>query len=568
MVVTANWTDKTGKVISKTVTLVWKNYPYISVYSTAACTNAKVGDTINVTVQLAGDGSALRPKPIDAVMVMDNSGSMTSTPYMTGSLNTTTKLAYAKLAGTTFVNSMDQTTDQVGLTSFNTAASVPYALSSNFTGVKSALTSLPSSSGSTNTRTALKLAIADMIAHSTNTKAIKAIILLTDGAYNYDGDPLARASGTNIKSSEFGGSDGTKDWYKFSGLSDANQNLAYYAAQNNIRIYTITLGLDAQIQPGYSSGSSAWQIYDTMDKIAAQTGGTHYHATTGTGLVDIYTDIAGQLKDTAGGNTQASFDFGTVNINNNPATNLTNYMSYIYNINTPLQPLDSTYINKTNITPTGGMHLLYEYSRDDTNNWTTLHTIAFSVGTIKLNETWTSNFRLNLTKMGNIELFGPNSSSAISFTDASSGLTTTSFIPAIQCNVLQSRNNTGFGDKQIFINNLTDGSLVTLPDHWPIQWNTTYNGAYVVTEEVKFRNMGKSSSSWQTVPGGVIYVYNAFEQKNYLTIDTSDASRWPAGYQYCVQITGYADDVNGAAMTDTLCRNKPSESGTQYIKLQ
>ena len=102
-----------------------------------------------------------------------------------------------------------------------------------------------SANGNTNTRTALKLAIGDMIAKSTDPRAVKAIVLLTDGAYNQDGKSLARATGSYyIQKYEFSGSDGTMEWYKFSDLLTAEQNMAYYASEHNIKVYVVTFGTD------------------------------------------------------------------------------------------------------------------------------------------------------------------------------------------------------------------------------------------------------------------------------------------------------------------------------------
>ena len=46
------WNNQTSAYVNRTVTLTWKNYPYLSTSASAACTNVKVGDKINLTIEL------------------------------------------------------------------------------------------------------------------------------------------------------------------------------------------------------------------------------------------------------------------------------------------------------------------------------------------------------------------------------------------------------------------------------------------------------------------------------------------------------------------------------------
>ena len=75
--VSATWTN-TSLNISKTgtVDLEWKNYPWLSVKTSVEPKLVPVNGTINVTLQLIGDGWALNPKPIDVMLIIDRSGSM------------------------------------------------------------------------------------------------------------------------------------------------------------------------------------------------------------------------------------------------------------------------------------------------------------------------------------------------------------------------------------------------------------------------------------------------------------------------------------------------------------
>ena len=560
VVATATWTNLSGVPITRDLTLVWKNYPYISTSSFGDCGNSQVGDKINITIQLAGDGAALWPKPIDAELVIDKSGSMNE------AMDGQTKLYWAKQAATTFVGKMNPVSDQVGLVSYSNSASVDSSLSDDFDGVTTAIGNIQPVFY-TGTRSALKSAIEDVVAHrNPNPDTIQAIILMSDGEFNYYGDPLARGTGYDATHKDshnryytWTSTYITRHTY-FSGLGGSvnvvdaniftNQNMSRYALENSIRIYTVSFG------SWISSTSETWK---TLDILSTATGGEHFHASTGSELVDVYTTIAGQLQETAGGETQVDLDFGTVMINDNPLLDVTDYMDYEYHEGY------STYINKTNITKSGVYHQLISQTQDDTNAWNT-NTMAFDVGSIKLNETWSATFQLTLTQAGKIDLFGPTSS-VISFTDAASGETQTGFIPATQCRVRESIVNTGFGSKMLLVDNL---SFVEDPDRdpniWIIQWNTTYDGDKTVQEAILYRVTG--DTQWKTVPGGLVFITTpVVEETTQQTIPTSDTALWPPGNCFDIQIVAGAEDAN-AAISNPITQCKTLPGGTIFIKLE
>ncbi len=318
------------------------------------CGNSQVGDMVNITIKLSGDGAALRPKPVDAVLVMDMSGSMgPGFSTMTGPIGVQYKYVYAAYAGKTFVDKMDSSKDKIGLVIYNASVYPRDSLSTSFTTVKTHLDSMYPA-GNTNQRGGTKIALDDIIANKDSSR-VQAIIVMTDGQYNLWGDPLARGAGTLGSTN----TDSGTNYYPIPGLAANWQNLSQYAKDNNIRIYTVTFGTDAAIQSGTA-------LYTTMDIIAETTGGAHYHATDGTQLTDVYAKIAGALQETAGGNTQVALDFGTVNINDDPALDIRTYMDYVYKGSSPAQLGDSTYINKTNITQSGVYNQQISLTRDDT----------------------------------------------------------------------------------------------------------------------------------------------------------------------------------------------------------
>ena len=69
--VKASWND-----MKQTLQLSWKNFPYLSVETEVTPKTVKVGETVEVTVWVKGDGYALMPTPIDAMLCTDRSGTM------------------------------------------------------------------------------------------------------------------------------------------------------------------------------------------------------------------------------------------------------------------------------------------------------------------------------------------------------------------------------------------------------------------------------------------------------------------------------------------------------------
>ncbi len=62
--------------MAQTLQLSWMNYPYLSIETEVTPQTVKVGETVEVTVRVKGDGWALMPTPIDAMLCTDRSGSM------------------------------------------------------------------------------------------------------------------------------------------------------------------------------------------------------------------------------------------------------------------------------------------------------------------------------------------------------------------------------------------------------------------------------------------------------------------------------------------------------------
>jgi hypothetical protein len=227
-IVSANWSG-----ISKyTAPLVWKNYPYLTVITNVSPQVVDVNETVDVRVLLNGDGFGFTKKPIDVALVIDRSGSMAD------SLGGSSKLTLAKTSAISFVNQMNNATDRLAVVSYGghnckvcapdytensgrctwtsgtghdhnnyypeekpgsclttTGTKTDISLTSVFDNVNSAINGL-SAKGATESREALKQSIELLNASpNPNPKAIQAVIFLTDGDYNWMGNPLGRGTG-------------------------------------------------------------------------------------------------------------------------------------------------------------------------------------------------------------------------------------------------------------------------------------------------------------------------------------------------------------------------------------
>ncbi|HUK38713.1 MAG TPA: VWA domain-containing protein [Methanomicrobiales archaeon] len=368
--VRARWSNKYVDL-----NLSYKNYPYLSVFTSVSPPTTSTNGTVDVSVQVKGDGYALKPKPVDSYMVTDRSQSMSS--------GTPTRMSLVKNAAMAFMGQFDYTVDNLGQFSFSDDVSQDLALSNQPAQISGAIQAL-SPSGHTALRLALYQAIT-ALKNDPNTGSVKGIVVLSDGDYNVYGDPLARGEGKTASARDPTDStyyyDDTQYWTMFT-PSNIPQNMSEYARQNNIRIYAI----------GYSS-SMTTTGQQTLRTIAESTYGKYYYALTQDDLVNFYGQIAGALKDTAGVNTTLTLDFSSVNVNNLPVTPGSAALQYQYidGRSTQVVHPDGTWETK-----------------DSTPDWKT-GKINVTLGTIRVNDLWMVNFTLNAIMAGNIQVIGSSS---------------------------------------------------------------------------------------------------------------------------------------------------------------
>ncbi|WP_301664643.1 Ig-like domain-containing protein [Methanoculleus frigidifontis] len=542
--------------ISRMLAVSWKNYPYLSVETFVEPETVAVNGTIDTTIRLRGDGWALQPDPIDVVLVIDRSGSMDGTDLYPS------RMAAAKNAANEFIGRMNlDTRDRVALVSFAFDARLDQGLVDDAGVIQSAVNALHAN-GATNMRQAYYEAIKYLKGNG-RPEAVKAVILMSDGNWNYHGSPLAAGTGypdsdtylsTRYPSypdailsgypwsgssysfssekyewySDLPDPKGTLNrwlkWYRYDPVNGdrwgkvcddgqfTNQNMSVYAtsgdAAENVRIYSI----------GFASNLDD-NVERDLTVLSEATGGKYVWAGNEDELRQVYTDIAGELKTEAGVNTQMSVCFENVEVNGTPK-NGADVFDYVY------AEGSSTRIYSFNNT----VDIIPEYTRDDTSAWQNDHTLTFNVGTVRLNQTWETTFRLKVLVDGNINVFG--SGSTITFNDG----TDTLDLPDLFVTAIPDLNNTGVGTGSLDIANLRCTGSGPYLDFLPLAWDLTYTGVDEVTEEIYCQNDGVSwiyaASKTPEVAGGTTVT------ENYLL----DVRNLPPG-EYSIRVKATAPDA-------------------------
>ena len=496
--VVAMWATKT-----RMIDLEWKNYPYLRVETEVNPATVEVGDPVDVTIRLVGDGWALYPDPIDVMLAVDRSGSMLR--------DNPDRMVSLMDALTVFNGEMIEGRDAVGMTSFGVKgaaniftyyydywagsdstssddnayiathytgngksyadyATLDLPLSTNRDAVEGTIDDLVPMSG-TPMRGGLYLALKQIIQNG-RANAVQAVILLSDGDYNYYGDPLARGSGYSYSDPDDFGT-GTYSYYRFSDLSE--QNLALYAANNNVTIYSIAFG------DGLSNGGVT-----TLQTLAETTGGTYYYAPTGDDLAGIYTDIAGDLKTEAGVNTEMDVMFENIELNN------------VSQFNNPADPIleyeyedgASTVVKSWNATGSeASPNIFGPLTLDQTDDWDESRGLSFDsgeIGTIRLGQTWQAVFRMNVSKAGNINIFGEGSS--IFFNDGADSLA----LPKTYITAVDNLTATGIGFSGLQVYDLIcveaeNGEVIE--NYLTLEWNLNYSGIQTATQYLYYQNL-------------------------------------------------------------------------------
>jgi hypothetical protein len=537
----------------KNIVATWKNYPYLSVKTSVMPPIIAVNDTVEVRVDVLGDGWALQPKPVDVVLCTDRSGSML--------YDNPDRMYSIREAAKVFVDQLSASRDYVGLVTFgrngyisrpgvnsgialseinnvytpsfktySDYATVDNQLTNAFTVVKNSLNGILPDHG-TPMRSAIYKSVNEINSRG-RTNTVKAIILLSDGDYNWYGDPLAR--GTGNSNSETSYTDLTTSYKTFPGLGSgqfSNQNMSVYAKNNGIRIYSIAFA------NSMSAGGK-----QTLETLALATGGKYYTASA-TDITDVYKQIAGDLKEEAGVDTTMVVDQESINVTGVP---------------TPGKQVFTYLYHPTYSTRTGWQDGVVNVT-NQTADWADDNKLGFTIGTIKVGQTWNTTFRLKANQSGSIDVFGSNSK--LSFNGGVSTLT----LPHTFLTVIPQLNMTTFGAKTLTLSNLSLTETGEITTTLPLTWNTSYTGNKTIIERVSYSIDNGPYVLFDTIAHPYPFAPDIVSATEYVDHAQLDVRKLPpGGYKIMVYATA-SDSPDDCLITDAI---RVGGTGKTYIKLE
>ena len=413
--VTATWNSYSPPPVK----LEWKNFPYLSISVNATPQNVQVNDTIDVTINVKGDGYLMGTRPVTVMLDMDASSS----------LNSGSRGPDAKASSKKFVDNLTPSLDQVGLVSYGDDDNEVFHsnASYNFFNVKGAIDNLTLKGGvSGNSAISVKQSVDEgvyRIMHNPTLHAqeVRAIILLGDSAYDSGELPAL------VK--ETWGSDG-----------------------NDIRVFTIMF---LSSNNGCGSGTDSKLI--RMKALAAQAGGKYYCGSDKNAIDDAYADIAGILRSLAGVNATMDLSFDNVEVNSTPMSG-GQVFAYIPETKTKWPNSTITYKNQSD-----------EWKAPE-------YQLHFDIGTLHVNEMWETQYRLKVNKTGLIKLF--DNTSKITFNNG----TETIHLPDIYITSGPSYSPLGSNSGKLDISDLAVTKSGSITDMIPVTWNLKYLGIATATE--------------------------------------------------------------------------------------
>ena len=503
---------------TKTVPVTWKNYPYLSVSTSVDPLVIQINQTVNVTIQLKGDGWALGPRPADVVIVTN----------LAGGVGGADRLAQTKIGEKAFVESADSGVS-ISLVSIGnnptypssqqaTGGAGPFAsanalnlwnlqTSDGFphfqpyegapmdkclrnpalwntavppTSINATITSCLSSYNYFNPSSDGKLEMDFTVADSTANK-----VLLENKIQNFnDFGGTNYAAGINMALKQFdkvknnghvkaliimgdgitmvaptapGATDSywPSDWYP-------RASLGCFDESDSAKIATWKAADTAKSQGIiiYVLGYPSYGQIDNETINGMVTPGYYYYVPDSTQMRHYFDVIYGQIRNESGVNTAITADFQMINV-----TGVTVPGAEVYQ-----------YVPMTKI---GWQDGKVNFT-DQTTDWAD-HKLDFNIGTIKLKEQWNATFQLRVIKSGLIDVFGNHSS--VSF----NGGTETLYLPQTFISVVPNLDVINITGKKITLKNFKVTEPGEIKALLPVTWDTTYTGNETLTEKVYYQ---------------------------------------------------------------------------------
>ena len=423
VVITATW-----NTISNPVTAVWKNYPYLSIDSSVVPPNIKVNETIDITINVTGNGYAMGGKPVTVILDEDCTSNMFSNkdePPVGAK-----RIDSAKAAAKVFVDQMKEGQDYIGFNSFGTEKNDQFDLppQPSMSLVKSRIDSLVKG---TNGQEFVP-SIYESINNITATQPfrpqdeVRAVIILHD----------AGASSVSV----------------------AEENAIVSAALSpNPKIYLFTVLY-------YDGGSTSSSTEVTMRALANRTGAKFFKPTTPDELKQAYIDIAGILRTLAGVNATMNLDFKNIEVNGTQMSGdkVFSYVPVEMGMTNPGSRTTILWQNKT------------RSFLNQSDEWNANQQLRFNIGTINISETWSTTYRLRANQTGLINIFNCSlSGSSLSFNNGTENMC----LPNLYITVNPNTTPLGLQSGLLSVTNIfPDSGNYNYTDKVPISWYLNYTG--------------------------------------------------------------------------------------------
>jgi len=490
VVVTAIWNGT-----SKSVKTTWKNYAYLNIMASAEPRNVKLNETVDITIDVVGDGYNMQGGPITAVLDQDTSASI----FGGGGWKFKDTIKGAKA----FVATCTEGQDYVGVTSYaDTSDVINLAPTPILSLVNLSLDKL----GKGN-----KAWLADSIIHAihnmTETQPlrppdkVRAVIVLEDegGASLQDSEIAAiRAEAAST----------TPFTYLF---------VAYYDPAGGASKCTGAGNVTAAKLP---NGPNQYKCLGNVNE-----------------LIAAYQNFSHVLHTRAAVNASLTLDFGEIEQDGSQIDGFEAF-SYVPVNDTDSRPfydLDTTPKSRDSIL--GRTRIMWPNSSHSVINqfdeWNTSQKLHFNIGTVNISERWNATYRLKaVNETGLMNLFNCTmSESRLLYNDNEEPPVCLPELPIMVTNATPPANQTGLD-----VWNLHVTKSGNFNDYVPLEWNLKYTGFNTTTETLWYSS-NSNNGSWvqfdtrtNIAPG------------NYINIGLLDVRNLPMG-NYWIKVHAVAPDA-------------------------
>jgi hypothetical protein len=590
--------------VQKDTNVTWKNFPFLSIYTSVTSSNITVGQQIDVTIQVRGEGlPVVWRDPVDIIMTTSRSASMlkenpdrmvfayeaenllvdklmSSLPlYGTdhvglltegGNPNGTANVLYTQPGWSSGDAGIDQNSaDDINYTvdhypgngtqPYNDMVTWEQLPTNDLTLLKSKINlTTPCSSTNKNANQnelPVRRALYESILQLKNISSTnnKAVILLVDSEITDYGDVLAGGN-PDWKWKNMGGC--TNRFYPFTGPAGPDTPDTWHPWDNKDKLIDPNQNLAIFAK---NSGVKVYIVYAAdqlnncdeanLQAIADYTGGnfnnTHGDASQ---LPQIYDWIATRIMNEAGVQTQMSVDMGTLEVNgewvtydpNDPAN--TSIFDYIYEPGISTQ-IKNYYKNSTEIDA--------PYTMNQTDDFYDDHILHYDIGTIVVDQIWEATYRLQSLVNGTVKVPGPNTTLITN----SSGLTINYELPSDWVTNLPDT-HVQEPTYELTINEFTvDPESINVAF---VSWQLNYTGPYPGTNVVANLYYKDSEGAWQYVAS-----------RNGLTGQVNFNTRtFPEGTIEFKLLAMAVRAPNRTAYTSTQIQHPENPEGSGYIILK